>query len=145
MVDGDGVDSTGAPNNTKPGFAGHWIIRFSSGYEPKLVHQGQYITAKDAIKRGYFIRVVGSCSPNTGAQKAGVYMNLEAIELVAYGEEIKTGIDAVGAFARSAPAYIPPGASSTPMAPPAGMPQGVGPASPQYVGTPAAQGQDLAA
>lgn len=127
VADGDGVDNDGKPNSGKPGHAGHWIIKFGSSFAPKVLNSdGRYITEPSAIKRGYYVRVAGNAQKNEGSEVPGLYINHEAVELVAYGEEIKTGIDAVAVFGGTARGYVPPGASATPvagapMAQPAGL------------------------
>ena len=78
---------------------------------------GAYINDPAAVKRGYFVRVAGNCSPNTGSDVPGVYLNHEAVEFVAYGEEIRSGIDALAVFGAAPAAQLPPGATLTPPAP----------------------------
>ena len=101
-------------------------------YPPRCFHSGRYaaheqIQEKGAIKRGYFVRVNGSMSGNGNAQRPGLYLNLDMVELSAYGPEIVSGPDAEGAFG-GGPAALPAGASATPVgtpgAPPANTPPG---------------------
>lgn len=122
VVDGDGVDSSGKPNSAKEGFAGHWVVRFASSYAPRCFHKGQYapheqITDPKLIRRGFYVRVAGSVAGNGEAQKPGLYVNLDMVELSGYGPEIVSGPDAAEAFGGTA-AQLPPGASPTPMATP---------------------------
>ena len=141
-IDGDGRDQNGKPNAEKEGFAGHHIIRFASSYPPRCFHAGRYaaheqIQEKGAIKRGYFVRVSGSVEGNGNAQRPGLYVNLDMVELSAYGPEIVSGPDASQAFG-AGPAALPAGATSTPVgappppaAPPApGFPAFAPPAAP---------------
>lgn len=129
VADGDGLDQNGKSNASKEGFAGHWIIRCGSAYPPRCFHAGRYaaneqIQEKGAIKRGYFIRVNGTTEGNGNAQRPGLYVNLDMVELAAYGPEIVSGPDAADAFG-SGPAALPAGATAAPMtpaAPPAGAP-----------------------
>jgi hypothetical protein len=118
-IDGDGVDTNGKPNSEKEGFAGHWVVRFASSYAPKVMRPNngswESITDKNAVKRGYFVRVAGSISGNDNTQNPGLYVNLDMIELAGYGPEIMGGMDAATAF--GAPAALPPGASATPILP----------------------------
>lgn len=119
VSDGDGVDDNGKPNNTKEGFAGHWVLKCSSGYLPKCFHAGRYsamdqIQDKMAIRRGDYLRVQISISPNGNTQRPGVYVNLNLVELSGKGVEIVSGPDAGAAFG-SGPGQLPPGASPTPM------------------------------
>lgn len=132
MMDGDGIDNDGKSNADKPGFKGCFVFKFSSSFPPRVVHNGQYINAEDAIKRGYFIQVAGNAQPNIGSEVPGLYLNHEAVMLVGYGEEIKGGIDAIGAFAaaQTTAGYVPAGMTLAPPAPtnggmlpaPGGMP-----------------------
>lgn len=132
-IDGDGRDQNGKPNAEKEGFAGHHVIRFASSYPPRCFHAGRYspheqIQEKGAIKRGYFVRVNGSVEGNGNAQRPGLYVNLDMVELSAYGPEIVSGPDASTAFG-GGPAALPPGASATPPATPS-APTGAYPAAP---------------
>jgi hypothetical protein len=107
VVDGDGLDTNGKSNATKEGFAGHWIVRFASSYAPKVVRPAgngtwETITDPAAIKRGYFVRIAGSVTGNDNAQNPGLYVNLDMIELAAYGPEIVSGPDAATAFGSAA-------------------------------------------
>ena len=134
IVDGDGIDTSGKQNSGKEGFAGHWVVRFASSYAPKCFHKGHYaphelITDPKAIRRGYYVRVAGSVAGNGQAQKPGLYVNLDMVELSGYGDEITSGPDATSVFGQSAP-QLPPGASATPMGVPAPAPGYAPPAAP---------------
>lgn len=131
VIDGDGIDTAGKSWATREGFAGHWVVRFASSYPPRLFHAGRYapheqIQEKGAIKRGYFVRVNGTVEGNANPQKPGIYVNLDMVELSAYGPEIVSGPDASEAFA-GGPGALPAGASAMPITPPS---PGVGPAAP---------------
>lgn len=133
-IDGDGRDQNGKPNAEKEGFAGHHVIRFASSYPPRCFHAGRYaaheqIQEKGAIKRGYFVRVNGSVEGNGNAQRPGLYVNLDMVELSAYGPEIVSGPDASQAFG-AGPAALPAGATSAPMAPPSAPTGAMPPAAP---------------
>lgn len=97
------------------GWKGHWVVRFSGGYAPKIVTAdgSQQITEKGAVKNGYFIQVFGNVSGNGSVSQPGVFLDHSGIALAAYGEEIKSGPDlaAVG-FGQGA---LPAGASATPL------------------------------
>lgn len=126
VIDGDGVDTSGKPWSTREGFAGHWIVRFASSYPPRLFYAGRYspqeqIQEKGAIKRGYFVRISGTVEGNANALKPGIYVNLDMVELSAYGPEIVSGPDATEAFG-TAPTALPAGASPTPLTPTAPAP-----------------------
>lgn len=118
VLDGDGFDTSGKPNNTKEGFAGHWVVRFASSYPPRCFHAGRYAAAeqiqeKNAVRRGYYIRVNGAVEANGNAQRPGVYVNLDMVELAGYGPEIVSGPDAGEAFG-GGPAALPAGATAAP-------------------------------
>lgn len=122
IIDGDGVDDNGKPNSAKPGFAGHWVVRFSTGFAPAVWARSKVlpehmrgpdpegfiqVTDPAVVKRGYFIRVAGNVASNQNAQSPGLYMNYNMVEFVGYGDEIHTGPTASEAF--GAPATAPVG------------------------------------
>lgn len=142
VIDGDGFDTSGKPNAEKEGFAGHWVVRFASSYPPRCFHAGRYaaheqIQEKGAIKRGYYVRVNGTVEGNGNAQRPGLYVNLDMVELAAYGPEIVSGPDASAAFG-GGPAALPAGASATPLTPQPGAPGA--PALPGAPGAPMVPG-----
>jgi len=114
VMDGDGVDDDGKPNNQKPGMAGHWILKFSSTYPPKVMHGGSYITDPKALKNGWFYRVLVGGQANIGSPKPGVFLNPLGVELIAMGEEIQGGADIAGAIAAAGQAVLPAGAIALP-------------------------------
>lgn len=119
LMDGDGVDENGKSNATKEGFAGHWVVKFSSSFAPRCFHAGHYqpheqIQDKNAIQRGYFVRVAGTIEGNDNAQKPGLYVNLSMVELAGVGPVITSGPDAASIFGGAAPA-LPQGAQPLPM------------------------------
>lgn len=114
IVDGDGMDANGKPNNTKEGFAGHWVVKFSSMYPPRVYEMGKFapeqvITDPSRVKRGYYVAVNGTCDPNTGSDVPGVYMNGNMVCLVGAGPEIVSGPDAGAAFGGINTAALPAG------------------------------------
>lgn len=147
LMDGDGVDENGKSNATKEGFAGHWVVKFSSSFAPRCFHAGHYqpheqIQDPRTIQRGYFVRVAGTIEGNDNAQKPGLYVNLSMVELAGQGPVITSGPDAASVFG-AAPGALPPGATALPMN--AGMPAaasqmpGMAPAAaPMMPGMPAA-------
>lgn len=152
VIDGDGLDQNGKSNSDKPGFAGCWVVRFASSYAPKAFHVGHYapqeqIQEKGAIKRGYFIRVNGSVDGNGNAQRPGLYVNLDLVELTETcppDQLIISGPSAqeafggnAGAAANPSPAAGSPAAASPP--PPASPPAMTRPTDPSHIhaaGTP---------
>lgn len=121
IMDGDGIDDNGKPNNTKEGFAGHWVVKFSSSFPPKAFYAGRYapqdqIQDKHAIRRGYFVRIGGTVEGNGNQQKPGIYVNLAMVELVALGPEIVSGPDAASVFGAAPVGALPAGAQALPAA-----------------------------
>ncbi len=119
LMDGDGVDDNGKSNKNKEGFAGHYVLKFSSSFAPKCFHAGHYqpheqIQDPKAIPRGYFVRVAGSIEGNNNPQKPGLYVNLGMVELAGVGPLITSGPDASSVFGGNAPA-LPVGAQPLPM------------------------------
>lgn len=129
VMDGDGVDDNGKPNANKPGFAGCWVVKFSSSFAPRCFYAGKYapheqIQDANAIKRGWYVRISGTIEGNANMQKPGVYVNLSMVELVGGGLDdiIVTGPDASSVFGSQA-AQLPPGVAALPMGgPAAGLP-----------------------
>lgn len=145
IVDGDGRDKQGKAYADRPGFAGHYILKMSSGYPYQVVdHTGQrQIANPDEIKRGYFMRAYVSIKGNAPSPSPGLYVNVEFAQLIAYGPVIVTGPD-VGAVLRAAAPLgaLPAGASMTPPAPAAGplpIPAGAMPGMPAQGGFPQQQ------
>ena len=131
IMDGDGVDDNGKANSSKDGFAGHWVVKFSSGFAPQVwtrcknLPDGHPTKALNAdpetlvqllptdaglCKRGYFYRINGSFDGN-GQQlpggSPGLYTNYNLVELVAFGDEITSGPVASEVFAAPAGATSP--------------------------------------
>jgi len=170
IIDGDGYDQTGRSNAEKEGFRGHWVVRFNSGYPPKVYPVGRHspldqLTDPSLVRRGYYIRVFSNVSLNTDVQKPGLFLNVGLVELVATGPEIRGGVDAADAFSTpvvlppgaealpgsapvapvAAPAYVPPVAPVAPVAPapvvaPVPVPPAPVPAAPVRIMTPKANG-----
>lgn len=122
LMDGDGVDGFGKPNSNKEGFAGHWVVKFKSSFAPKCYYLGRHteqerITDKNIIRKGYYIRIAGTVEGNNNAQKPGVYLNLNFVELVAHGTEIVSGPDVGQIFGQAPVAALPAGATALPSMP----------------------------
>jgi len=118
-TDGDSTvpNQKGVRPCDREGFPGHWIFSFSSGYPSKCYTSGgtAIITDPDTIKRGYYIRISGTVCGNGSTQRPGVFLNHNMVELVGYGEEIKTGPDGAAVFGGAPAGALPPGASATPV------------------------------
>ncbi len=124
IVDGDSQEPNkrGVKPCTREGYAGHWIVHFSSGFAAKIFNRdgSQPMPEVDAVNPGDYVQVLGSCSANGEVQNPGVYLNHSLVAFQGYGPRITFGPDAgsVG-FGQGA---LPAGASATPiggMAPPA--------------------------
>lgn len=104
------------------GWAGHWILKFSGGFAPKVYKQeaGAYVQVlePDYIKCGYYVEVAFSVDGNDNQNNPGVYLNHSMVCFRAYGSEITFGPDVNEAGFGAAP--LPAGASLTP--PPSSIP-----------------------
>lgn len=138
IVDGDSIvpNSRGSRPCDKEGYPGNYVMHFSGGYAPKCYSEGgkTIITNPDEIKRGYYVRIYGTCRGNGSQQQPGIYLNHSMVEMVAYGKEIISGPSGEAVFG-AAPirSTLPPGASSIPFAPatPLATP-GAAPATPSF-------------
>ena len=117
VTDGDSQ----VPNrkNKKPcdqiGYPGNWVIRFSSGFPPKIFNAdgSQQIVQPDAVKPGYYVQVNGDVDGNGSQQQPGVFISHNMVAMAGYGEEIVFGPDpAAAGFGGGA---LPPGASAVPV------------------------------
>nr|WP_297388173.1 hypothetical protein [uncultured Roseateles sp.] len=138
----DGDSQIPNKNGRKPcdreGFKGHWVLKFSGGYAPKIYNANgtQAIVEPGAVKPGYFVQVNFDVDSNGSQSQPGVYLNHRMVALAGYGPEIHFGPDP-SAAGFGVGVQLPPGASATP---PAGFtpPQAPGaPAVPAIPGTPA--------
>jgi hypothetical protein len=119
IIDGDSAipNSTGKRPCDREGYAGHWVLHWSSGFAPKVYTADgtKQIPEEDAVKLGYFIQVHGSVDGNGSSQKPGIYLNHSMVALAGYGPEIVLGPDAAAVgFGKGV--ALPPGASATPPA-----------------------------
>lgn len=121
ITDGDGYDKSGVHNATKEGFAGHWVLRFSSQFLPKRFYQGQTradqeITQPGVIKRGDWVRVLFTAAGNGSTQSPGLFVRGSAVELFFEGKAIvsaSSGPDAsVGLSSGPAVNFVPEGATA---------------------------------
>jgi hypothetical protein len=140
IVDGDSQapNQAGTVPATKTGFAGHWVVRFTSGFAPGLhtmmngATEPQQLVGDQKILRGYYVQVYGSVAANGDRQKPGVYINHSMVCLLAYGEPISSGPSAgqVGFGGGQLPQGAmqqPPGGFNPAPAPQQGYPQQPGP------------------
>lgn len=122
IQDGDGADANGTQNNTKEGYAGHWVITMATRMSPKCYLAGKYQPHEqlpnpdDVIKLGYYVRVIGSIKDNgvamqgAGSAVPGLFVSHSMVELLAPGTEITVGQSAVDAFGKLGAAALPVGA-----------------------------------
>jgi hypothetical protein len=100
------------------GHPGHWIIRFSGGYAPKVYAQENGtmvpVLEDNYVKPGYWVQVAFSVDGNGNQDNPGVYLNHSMVCFRAYGQEIVSGPDVNEAGFGAAP--LPAGASLTPPA-----------------------------
>ena len=132
IEDGDSTVANKRGNRPcdREGYPGHWIVKFSGGYAPKIyqIPPG----AKDpviwpepgAVNLGDYIEVNGNCTGNNSTTNPGVYINHSLVCFRGYGQRIVPGVDASAAGFGEAP--LPAGASAVPlggaMPPPAAAP-----------------------
>jgi len=111
------VDGDDPKNAAKEGFAGHWVMRTSGGFAPRVFTAGgaSQIVDGSRLKRGDYIRAHISCATNGNQESPGIYINHNMVEVVGYGEAITSGPAGDAVFGAVA-AALPPGASATPVA-----------------------------
>lgn len=99
------------------GWAGHWVVHFSTQIPYGCYHVGRYepqqvIQRKEEIKRGDYCRVYATVKGNKPSKTPGVYMNPTMFELSRAGiaiESASSGPAASSVFGASAP-VLPVGA-----------------------------------
>ena len=132
IVDGDSTKpgklfkgKPGKPPCENEGWKGHWILKFSGGFAPKI-YQAEgtnfvQVLQKDFVKAGYFVEVAFSVEGNKSQTSPGVYLNHSMVCFRAYGQEITFGPDVSSAgFGGGA---LPMGATMTPPASAVPLPQ----------------------
>jgi len=116
IVDGDSQipDSKGRKPCDREGYAGHWVLKFSSSFAPKIVNRdgSKEITQKDHTNLGDYVQVLANVAPNNSPQTPGIYLNHIYVAHSGYGERISVGPDPKSVGFGQAP--LPPGASITP-------------------------------
>lgn len=106
------------------GWPGHWIVKLSGGYAPKVYSQpsaGTFVelTTPDAVKPGYWVQAAGNVSGNGSAQQPGIYLNHSGVLFIREDKVIVMGPDAATMFAGAAvSAALPGGAPAMPFAAP---------------------------
>lgn len=120
----DGDSTIPNQKNRKPcdqeGFPGHWIIRLSSSFQPRLYtligqSEPKVLDQPNGILPGYYVQVNFNVTSNKEQSKPGLYMNHSMVCLMAFGQPITFGPD-VGSAGFGQNAALPAGASMTPPA-----------------------------
>lgn len=140
FYDGDGVDKYGKPLSEKnPAKAGHMVLRMTNGFPPQVYaraallpenHPGRagvtippgsngplvQLGPQDAslVKRGYYVRAFGDAKSNDNLQSPGIYVNVQGVELVGFGEEIHSSSAKSGDAMFGDDTPVPNGAPATP-------------------------------
>ena len=127
IEDGDSTvpNKAGKRNCDMEGFAGCWIVNFSSQFAPKIYdEQLNQLIGENLVKCGWYIEVLGTVKSNTTARNPGVYINFDHVmyrapgpEIVAAGSDPRAAVASLN-FGRS---VLPPGVSAAPL-PSAGAP-----------------------
>lgn len=128
VTDGDSQipNKKGVKPCDREGYAGHWVVAFSSSFAPKVCNADGSNKMYDpkAIKCGHFVQVLGTVDGNNSPNQPGVYINHDWVAHSGYGEEIHNGSDPSAAGFGKGPA--PVGMSAVPMGgvatPPAPLP-----------------------
>lgn len=93
VVDGDSAvpDKSNTAPNTKEGFAGHWVVRFTTGYQVTIMNRDgtQQIIEKGVINLGDYVQPFATVNGNQSTQSPGVYINPNAIAFVEKGPRIE--------------------------------------------------------
>lgn len=98
------------------GAKGHWILKFSSGFAPKVFVQpsaGTFVedSSGNLIKPGYWVQVSGNVAGNNSSESPGVYLGHSMVLFVKQDAVISSGPDAATAFAGAAVSQLPAGAA----------------------------------
>lgn len=128
IMDGDGVDDNGKPNRDKPGFAGCWVVKYSTSIKaPGVWQEPNYdemarVTDARLLPRGYFVKINHTIQSNENDQRPGLYVNLDKVAICADqagAEVIQSGPTAAEAFGAGAvnAAPTPPPAPGAPAVP----------------------------
>lgn len=119
ITDGDSTK----PNkkNKRPcdqeGYPGCHVVAFSNTKVAVcFTAGGASVIPAEEVKTGFYVCVAGSICGHAGSNP-GLYMNHEAVELVAFGDEITTRPTGTELFGGSRDVVLPAGARKTPSAP----------------------------
>ena len=150
VIDGDSAipNKNGRIPNQQPGYAGHWVLKISSGFKSPLVvaQNGQWVQQpqENFAQAGDYVQAQVVVDDNGSQQQAGIYINHRLFAFSGHGERISTGgIDPNAAGFSMA---LPAGASAAPMG--SGMPLPMAPGAmptPPVPGMPAMPAMPAAA
>ena len=141
IVDGDGIDDNGKPNRDKEGFAGHYVVKYSTSIQaPGVWQEPNYdemarINDPRMLPRGYYVRINHTVQSNDNDQRPGLYVNLDKVAICADqagAAVIQSGPTAAEAFGGGA--AVPPSYAPPPAVPVAGIPVASTPPVPGSVG-----------
>jgi hypothetical protein len=136
----------------KEGFAGHWVLKFSRPFSPKIYNAdgSKQLLDDNFVNLGDYIQVHASIAGNDSDKQPGIYLNHLMVAFSGYGERIILGPDpkTVGFGQDPLPAGVSPTplAAFAPSAPLENLPEFTTPASmtaapppyPQILNAPAA-------
>jgi len=134
VVDGDSTE-LGGGNQPKricdyEGFAGHWIVKFSTTLQPRIFDSNlQPLLQEGVVKRGFYVQVTATATHNHNRMKPGIYINPDHVIFRGYGQEIQGGFSDPRTRNIDLSAPLPAGASATPVSTlPVGAPSSATPA-----------------
>lgn len=156
IVDGDSTipNSKGNKPCDREGYPGNWVVWFQGTEDlealPRVYDMDRMqINDENLLRRGYYVRVIGTVTSNENNNKPGIYFNYQLIQLQGYGTVIQGGPDVDTALGTQAtyvpegmsttapPATTPPAPSAAPVAPPAAAAPPVPPTPPAPAAVPA--------
>lgn len=97
FVDGDGVDGEGKPYNRHEGYAGHFVINYSTEGFPPPVYKAKPNNPNDFdqfpvenVNCGDYVAVSTNLkyNGNSGTRKPGLYVNPQCLIHLGYGQKI---------------------------------------------------------
>jgi hypothetical protein len=170
ITDGDSVAVTQKSNVRtcdQKGFAGCWVVNFSSGFAPKCfkwvevegaknpdgtqAYALQEINEPNDLKIGYHVQINYQSKGNNSSQSPGIYINMHNVLLTKIDEEIVSAggnpanifktpmpvMQSAAAVATPAPGTPPPPAAPVVAAPPAAATAGTITPAPEFLDGPA--------
>lgn len=125
VLDGDDTrpnpDAQMRRNCDREGFAGHWVVRLSSGYATRIFTEaGEPLLQPGLVKRGFWVESIASVKSNGNTSKPGMYINHQYVAYRAPGKEIISGPDPRSLGFGKAP--LPPGVTAAPIGATANLP-----------------------